>query len=270
MNNEKGNMDLNKLVPMASEGSPFTVPDGYFKSLYNQIISRVSKEEDNEIDLDIPKENNESFNIPPNYFDSLANRIQARIEAEEQQEAELNIHGLIKDNPFKVPMEYFDSFEERIKNKLIESEEDPQLNIEGISKEMPFTVPNTYFEHLGFRIDEKISPERARTEFKLATQLFFRRFYKAGVAACLGGIIAIFCMNYYKDHQSSKTAMQANAFVKIDNKNFDVNYFEEDMLVDELLTKSVSVKHSKDSLKVKSLENYIINNVDEDLLLQEL
>ncbi|SMO64994.1 hypothetical protein [Solitalea koreensis] len=271
MNNDKGHIDLNDQAFKAEAGSPFTVPTGYFNSLYSRIILRLDPEQpsdDSELNS-LEFFNEKTFTAPTDYFDSLADRIQARINIEEK-ETTLNIPGLVKENPFKVPDGYFKSFEERVQNKLLGNDEERELAITGLSKDLPFTVPGEYFDQLGYRIEEKLGPELAKSEFKIATKLFIRRFYKVAAAAIVVGFISWLSIQEYNGQQFENTKTKSNTVVQIGNKNFDVSYFEEEMLVDELLKKTVSINGAQDKLKANSLENYIINNVDEDLLLQEL
>ncbi|MOA53353.1 hypothetical protein D3C78_1768030 [compost metagenome] len=58
--------------------------------------------------------------------------------------------------------------------------------------------------------------------------------------------------------------------VKIDNRNYDLNYFDESLIIDEVINTQVSQNKAQKPDQNTKLENYILNNVDEDLLLQEL
>ncbi|MNL59386.1 hypothetical protein D3C87_1831160 [compost metagenome] len=58
--------------------------------------------------------------------------------------------------------------------------------------------------------------------------------------------------------------------VKIGNHNYDLNYFDESMIIDEVINTKVSQNNTQKTDQNNKLENYILNNVDEDLLLQEL
>ena len=111
MNREMENKDwinvyetLKKINPV----NPFTVPEGYFDSLEERIVSCKNLEE---------LKNNElsgGFAVPGNYFDELTSNIQSRIAIEEA------VGG--SSVQFTVPEGYFEKLNQSILNKTLSQE----------------------------------------------------------------------------------------------------------------------------------------------------
>lgn len=106
-------MDLNemdenwqKVAPTLAaieKTNPFSVPDGYFDQMQQQLQSRIG----------IAQFDNEEpyFNVPDNYFETLESKITSVINLEHLKE--------ISDNQaFSIPENYFDTLEEKIKAKI--------------------------------------------------------------------------------------------------------------------------------------------------------
>lgn len=224
--------------------------------------------ENNEFENSIPKADQSSpYTVPKDYFDTLASRIMARIEVEE---AGPNIEGLTNKNPFKTPDDYFNILSAKIENQLKEDDDDIRLSVPGLGNKNPFTVPEEYFSKLPNAIEEQIFNDIADAEFEQAQKTFVFRFYKLALTACLGGLLFWFGSNVYHTSQLDKQMSSPANVVKIDNRNYDLNYFDESMIIDEVINTQVSQNKTQKPDQNTKLENYILNNVDEDLLLQEL
>src|SRR5471030_3015702 len=105
MNRDMENKDwinVYKTLKKVNPVSPFTVPEGYFDSLGERIVSCKNLEE--------LKNNGLSggFTVPGNYFDELTANIQSRINIE----AAVNKEG----DGFTVPDGYFINLEEQIQS----------------------------------------------------------------------------------------------------------------------------------------------------------
>src|ERR1700761_1298481 len=99
MNRDRGNREwLNDYMSLkqVNPNNPFTVPEGYFDSLDEQILSKIKLEE--------LKGN--GFTVPDGYFDELAGNIQSRIAVEEALDKEAV--------GFAVPEGYFGNLEQQI------------------------------------------------------------------------------------------------------------------------------------------------------------
>lgn len=177
MNSERGNREwLNDYMSLkqVNPNNPFTVPDGYFDELEQQIVSYIK--------LDELKSGSPSngFAVPENYFDELSNNINARIAIEEAADKEVT--------GFTVPGGYFDELSQQIQSRInvgeaLDKSEDaftvPQGYFDELSRniqgriaveetldksEDTFSVPKGYFEELSQNIQSRIAVEEALTQ----------------------------------------------------------------------------------------------------------
>ena len=143
MNNERGNREwLNDYVSLkqVSPNNPFTVPEGYFDELEQQIVSYIKLDE-----LKTGSPSN-GFAVPENYFDELSNNINSRIAIEEIADKETT--------GFTVPEGYFDELSQNIQSRIAVEE--------ALDKsEDAFTVPQGYFDELSENIQSRITVEEA-------------------------------------------------------------------------------------------------------------
>jgi hypothetical protein len=143
MNSERGNREwLNDYMSLkqVNPNNPFTVPNGYFDELEQQIVSYIK--------LDELKNGSPSngFAVPENYFDELSNNINARIAIEEAADKEAT--------GFTVPKGYFDELSQNIQSRITVGE--------ALDKsEDAFTVPQGYFDELSQNIQSRITVEEA-------------------------------------------------------------------------------------------------------------
>ena len=143
MNSERGNREwLNDYMSLkqVNPNNPFTVPDGYFDELEQQIVSYIKLDE-----LKTGSPSN-GFAVPENYFDKLSNNINARIAIEEAADKETT--------GFTVPEGYFDELSQQIQSRIAVEE--------ALDKsEDTFSVPKGYFEELSQNIQSRIAVEEA-------------------------------------------------------------------------------------------------------------
>lgn len=142
MNSERGNREwLNDYMSLkqVNPNNPFTVPDGYFDELEQQIVSYVKLDE-------LSSSPSNGFAVPENYFDELSNNINARIAIEEAADKEAA--------GFIVPEGYFDELSQNIQSRITVGE--------ALDKsEDAFTVPQGYFDELSQNIQSRIAVEEA-------------------------------------------------------------------------------------------------------------
>ena len=147
MNSERGNREwLNDYLSLkqVNSSNPFTVPDGYFDELEQQIVSFIK--------LDELKNNNapsQGFTVPENYFEELNANINARINIEEAFDKEVT--------GFAVPQDYFEELSDNI-NARINIEESLDKEATG------FAVPQGYFEELSQQIQGRITVEESLSQ----------------------------------------------------------------------------------------------------------
>ena len=110
--------ELKQLSPVVSEigrENVFSVPDGYFEMLSNEILLQIQFPYSSSTDTNFKQ------SVPEGYFDNLAGNILARIKAETKNEVkeETNIisplvAGIGNHNIFTVPHGYFSGLDEQI------------------------------------------------------------------------------------------------------------------------------------------------------------
>ena len=103
MENKKW-LDEYASLKQVNPNNPFTVPNGYFDGLGQQITSIINL---NELTGNIPLD---GFTVPENYFEELGNNIQSRIAVE-------NILG-VENTGFTVPENYFEELDSNIQSRI--------------------------------------------------------------------------------------------------------------------------------------------------------
>jgi hypothetical protein len=172
MNSERGNREwLNEYpsLKQVKSNNPFTVPEGYFNELEQQITSLVKLDE---LKKDAASE---GFTVPENYFDELSAHIQSRIKIEEVLDKDTAGHT--------VPAEYFENLSQQIQSRIMIEEalcEPTEI----------FAVPQDYFEQLSQDILNKtVNQEDLKQEVikkkGVVRQLFASSTFRYATAACI-------------------------------------------------------------------------------------
>lgn len=223
----------------------YTVPDGYFDALLNDVLDAVT-------DKNLTKVTNND--LPAGYFEGLADNIMSRIKKEEDfgisEDSELLsfTRGI---NVYSVPEDYFNGLAENIllRTRLEENESSLLSAAHGINV---YTVPMGYFDGLPNEILKKIPQPAKVVEMKRSFSVF-----RYAVAAVITGIIGLSVIsvlnkrNIIQENLSTGTEMsmakniiKTNSFEQVLSTISDVdlvNYLEksgED--VDAALVASVS------------------------------
>ena len=134
--------------------------------------------------------------------------------------------------------------------------------LSGIDRTHKTTVPEGYFNGFPARMMTRIREEEQQ---KPVRRLYpsLSALYPYAAAAIV--IIALaFIAVLYTGRASKPAAEPLLADIHIDDLN--LQDFDEDLLVDFAATHAVAM-HSRDA---GALDNYILNNVDEDLLIENL
>ncbi|MBS1529377.1 MAG: hypothetical protein JSU01_03640 [Bacteroidetes bacterium] len=167
MNRDRGNRDwLNEYMSLkqVNPNNPFTVPEGYFDSLDEQILSKIKLEELKTNTTD------SGFTVPEGYFDELTGNIRSRIAVEEALDKEAT--------GFSVPDGYFENLEQQIQSRIF-VEESLEAQPAG------FEVPEGYFDNLTANILAKTAIEQKPQRSAVVRQLFRPVVFKYAAAACL-------------------------------------------------------------------------------------
>lgn len=168
------------------------------------------------------------------------------------------LKNIAKEGPFEAPEAYFDGLQKEIMGKVRREEGTPSLP--AAASGSIFQVPPAYFDLLPARIAAGISG-RSVPAGQLAADMPERTIYrrmdhyvKTAVAACFALLLSILGVL-----QVEKKNEPDNSFVNISN-------FDEEILVQEYLETYLPDSEGESG----EMETYILNQVDESLLLQEL
>jgi hypothetical protein len=193
-------LTLKKVNPV----NPFTVPEGYFDSLEDRIVSYKNLEELKK------NESSGGFAVPENYFEELTGNIQSRINID----AALN-----KEEPgFAIPEGYFDSLEQQIQSRIFIEE---ALN-EGTGD---FAVPEGYFNKLNAAILNKTVNADEVRRHAVVRKLFASTAFKYATAACFalflgGGILLSELTSVNSDHKHTFLHKQLSGVSAADIKDY--------------------------------------------------
>lgn len=147
---------LNTSESNLPKGNPFSVPDGYFNSLPDSILSRIA--------VGDFEEKPNPFTTPESYFGLLTERVMAKKKEEEFNDAN-------------------EAFFNRQSETVL-----AELQIRAMAgTEVPFTVPEGYFDTLTERIESK-----ARSQSGTILYFRIRRWMPAAAAAVLVMMIQLF------------------------------------------------------------------------------
>ena len=152
----------------------------------------------------------------------------------------------------KVPEGYFESFEERLAVKIAE---------EALPKASGFKVPDGYFDTLEVSILQQIEKE---TTVKVVP-LYKRKsvIYITSIAACLALIFTIFTSNETKEAVIEVADIEAYFNEgNLDYDSTDIAQLLNDTDLEGLLLET-------DNISLESLEDYLLENLDDTTLLIE-
>jgi hypothetical protein len=180
-------MSLKQVNP----NNPFSVPEGYFDSLDEQVLSKIRLDE---LKSSAP---GPGFTIPDGYFDELTSNIQSRIIIEETAGKE--------ETGFLVPDGYFDELQQQIQSRIF---------IEESLNEQPagFNVPEGYFEQLTENILSKTTAQQVVPQKRgIVRRLIVSAAFKYAAAACL--VIAIGGTIFLSQNSTNPADAHNNSFL---------------------------------------------------------
>lgn len=153
-----------------------------------------------------------------------------------------------------VPHGYFENFEDSVMLRVME---------DSFPKNTGFKTPDGYFDGIEDRLTENVI---TREETKVIS--IFRNtrlLYVAGVAACVVLIVALF--NGFGSELSIEDISVANIEEYINEGGMDIDSYDVFALLND---EEISELHINTELfSEESLENYLIENIDETSLLIE-
>lgn len=124
-----------------------------------------------------------------------------------------------------------------------------------IQEEPSFRVPEGYFEHFPERVMNRIRAEESAPQVRG----FFKHSQK--IAAVLAGFILLSLAAYLYLNSPVKDKQ-----LSFNSEDLQAEEFEEDLLTDVLVMQG---QHA-DSSAGENFETYLVEHIEEDLLIQEL
>lgn len=144
-----------------------------------------------------PNSNGTPYSVQEGYFEGLAASVLAKVKGEvpvsaSEEIAQLSplLAGISRKLPYSVPYNFFQSNIENLEAFTSENEESLVLSF--ISKEMPYEVPTGYFANFPEKVVEKLSDRGAKV-----VPMVKRKWMRLAVAAAVIGIMAISGIFYF-------------------------------------------------------------------------
>jgi hypothetical protein len=156
---------------------------------------------------------------------------------------------------FKTPENYFDDFEKRLFNRISE---------EKFPKSAGHKVPDGYFENLEDRVLKTvINSEKPTKIIPLFPKKYFG--YAAAIAACL--LIGFTLFNTKTDNSSLDSLQLAAIDTYIEDGNLNLDLYDLTSYIDDEDITDLNFENQQFS--ETTLENYLLENVDEEILINE-
>lgn len=220
------------------------------------------------------------YTVPEGYFEHLADQVLHRIRAasalpasEELAAISPLLAGIDNKQPLAVPEHYFDALPAAILDK-VHAQQQPVQNsqeetaalsplLAGISRKMPFSVPEGYFETLG---NELLSAPANTTKKVKVISITRRSWFRYAAAAVLIGTIAVAGLLYFNNRATSQTG-NPYAWVEKNMKKVSTNAISNFIqLADEesnqqpaiaAANKSADLKELMKDVSTKDIQNFL-------------
>jgi hypothetical protein len=156
---------------------------------------------------------------------------------------------------FKAPENYFENFEERLFGKISE---------ENFPKSAGHTVPDGYFENLEDRVLKTVIASEKPTK---VIPLFAKKYfgYAAAIAACL--LLGFTLFNTKTDNSGLDSLQLAAIDTYIEDGNLNIDLYDLTSYIDDEDITDLNMDDYQFS--ETTLENYLLENVDEETLINE-
>ncbi len=156
---------------------------------------------------------------------------------------------------FKTPENYFESFEEHLFVKISE---------ENFPKSAGHKVPDGYFQNMEDRVLKTvINSEKPKKVIPLFPKKYFG--YAAAIAACL--LIGFTIFNTKTDNSSLDLLQLAAIDTYIEDGNLNLDLYDLTSYIDDEDFTDLNLDDRQFS--ETALENYILENIDEETLINE-
>lgn len=193
--------EISLLVAQVGCSNPYSVPEGYFAGLPDQVLSRIRAGE--EVLPPVLREaSGHAYTVPAGYFDQLADTLLRRVKADDDSlsaEEELSVlspllSGIGKKIPFQAPAGYFAGLEDNVLSgtqaldAVNEELENLPPVLAGLQHTQVYSVPAGYFEQLPAVLLGKV---QATAKPAKVVSFGRRRFMQYAAAAVVAGLIAV-------------------------------------------------------------------------------
>lgn len=200
-----------------------------------------------------------TYSVPEGYFDGLAQQVLRRVKAMEaatagEELAHLSpvVSDMPRQMPYTVPAGYFNELSERMLDVVKDNMQTPAEELRQLSpllgslkKEMPFSVPQGYFESVAI-------PQTAEKPAAKVVSLTSRKWFRYAVAAMIIGVISTLFVIIKKNNVDPNK--NPGGWVAKQMKNVstdDLNNFIE--LTDETLPQKEVIASADKKEEVKQL-----------------
>jgi hypothetical protein len=226
---------LSPAVAAIPRRNVYTVPEGYFNDLSDNILTLLQPEKR----LSVEIKNSQNLTVPEGYFDGLADSIMNRIRQEKEESSKEEISRLSpalasagKENIFTVPQGYFENLAASVMNEVNSKpesviEETSRLSslVSGIGNVNVYSVPDAYFDSLDFLIMQRI-PVPAKVVAMPKRKSIIR--YMA--AAVVTGLIGISVFSVFNNKSDTGITAKPDATVMAEaSKIITTNSFEKEL-----------------------------------------
>lgn len=261
--------ELNSVLADVSNTNVYTVPNGYFEAMVQDILHTLQQE---------PVIKTEDEAVLEGYFEGLADSIMNKIKAETVAEEENSplLSPVKKINTYSVPQGYFDSLAVNVMSKINTDGAiaDGSELLDAVKNINPYTVPQGYFDSLATGIVNKlVQPAKVIVMQKRSS------FFRYAAAAVITGIIGLSVISVV-DNRQAENVVDQTAVADSNNsseKNFDdaVAKISDEDIMAYLKTSgddvnAALVASATDNKNLPEEVDYLLDDKTLDNLLNEL
>ncbi len=275
--------DLSPTVAGIARINVFTVPAGYFETLSGHILLQLNDAEE----LGPIK----GVAVPEGYFNSLADTIMSRIKKETASDAanettsisEL-VAGIGNKNVYAIPQVYFEQLSTvilaQIKNETLSGavQETNTISplVAGIGNKNIYSVPQGYFEGFAEQVNLKITTPAKLVSMK--SRLAPLKYAAAAVVTGVIGLSIFFMLNKREVNTTAQTAAvmnEANHIIKTNSFDKELESISDAAIVQFLESKGQNVEAAlvaslEDEKKLPDADEYLIDENTLDDVLKTL
>jgi hypothetical protein len=198
----------------------------------------------------IEKLNN--FTVPQNYFENLPQEIQGRINFD-WEEAK-------KKNPYLTPEHYFETLPQNIQQLI-------NFKVEEKEKINPYLTPEHYFDSLVNTIQEK-AVQKNSEGYRLGDFSFVPKPALVFITACLL-FLMVFKYNIQDTDRPVNFAQFSSEEIK-QNIEKNIDEVDDETIVELLAENELKPGHMEGNKTKNATEEYLMENVDENAIIEEL